>query len=199
VSLKSIEYFWFPHHICLMETDSDQEAEIVTGQQQLNSVTSLTYGEAIVDNGYIGGRACQGEVLSCTWNREKPVQLLTGIYAQLFTLVHTAQTGERVISWDIVKSHGKRLNSATRASLEKLVGHDTNKQALLTYANKCRRLISQTHYCGDCKYLKDQLATKGVRRIQWSEEGFLDSFQAIKDIPAEAWTQGRPNFLNAIK
>lgn len=182
-----------------METGSNQETEVVTGRQQLNPVTPLTYGEAIVDNGHIEGRACKGEILSCTWNCEKPVQLLTGIYAQLFTLIHTAQTGERVISWDIFSSHGKRLNSATRARLEELVGHDTNKQALLTYANRCRRLISQTHCYGDCEYLKGQLATKGVQHNQWTDEGFLDSFQAVKDIPAGAWTQGRPKFLNAIK
>jgi hypothetical protein len=185
--------------MCLMETSSDQETEVVTGRQQLNPATPLTYGKAIDDNGYIEGRACEGEIISCTWNREKPVQLLTGIYAQLFTLIHTAQTGEEVISWDIFSSQGKRLHSATRARLEQLVGHDTNKEALLTYANRCRRLISQTHYYGDCGYLKDQLAAKGVRHNQWTDEGFLDTFQAVKDIPAEAWTQGRPNFLNAIK
>jgi hypothetical protein len=121
------------------------------------------------------------------------VQGLCGFW---LAFTHSCSNWSIQYKWDISEWDGRHLKE-TQARLGKLVGNDINKQVLITYTNKCRQLISQTHSSGRCEYLKDQLATKGILHKWWASEGFLESFQAVKSIPVDAWTQGHPDFLNA--
>lgn len=164
----------------------------------------LTYIQAIVannNNQRFAGKSCEGKLLSCTCERRHPVQLLTGIYLELFQYIYATQSDKREADWDAFAPEYRNMPGGGSANFGKVViGGNKNKQILRKYMTQCRRVICQTHNQGFCGHLMEQLSQHDINRnLTQKPVDFVDSFKAVEALPESAWTNGRPSLFQAIE
>jgi hypothetical protein len=183
--------------------DSSQEDKAGMETPHPDLAPPLTYIQANVanNNQRSAGKLCQGKLLSCTCGRQYPVQLLTGIYLELFQYIYAAQSDKREADWDVFAPVYRNMPGGGSANFGKVViGGNKRKQILRKYMTQCRRVICQTHNQGFCGHLMEQLSQQGINgNFTQKPVDFVDSFKAVEALPESAWAKGRPLLFQAIE
>jgi hypothetical protein len=153
-----------------------------------------TYTQAIAERPWDLDKTCQGQLLSCTSRQASPVQLLDGVYAELFQLIYEGQTGNPGLDWGVYDSKYRRDGR----SMGNLVKDDANR-TLAAFMTQCRNLVNETHRKGFCEFHMAQMGQRQLSRASRATEGLLESFKAVQKLDPNKWKNGRPKFLDDIE
>jgi hypothetical protein len=118
----------------------------------------------------------------------------------LHPLLHSLPYPYLLVPCDTIPGLQASLINGGSKSLGHLVQGEQNKCVLLRYMTKCRQIICQTHHhLGTCPFLHDQLQQRGLINISFKLTGFENSFEAVQNLPRDAWRRGCPALFEAIE
>jgi hypothetical protein len=99
----------------LVGSDSNQVNTAVTKQPRMASAAPLEYTQ-LAHSKPIMGKKCRGELLACSYRRQEPLQLLTGIHLELFKLIYAGQTMGKEIDWNVFAPEFRGMGNGVIAS-----------------------------------------------------------------------------------
>jgi hypothetical protein len=132
-------------------------------------------------------------LLTCTYGH-KSIQLLTGVYAELFRHIYQGQTGNSKLDWDcfllpnrqLIGEGGKRMGKVFLSYSAKCKGRD--------FLTQCRRLVYETHHHGECSTLQHEFGKRNLyppARKSTDKNTLLGTFQELQKFQLKDWVDGK--------